>query len=109
MYFTLTFDIDETLHFEEKEELKNFVKDCVSLKNNHWVKPLSNLYIVGCNNESDRKIILDNLMVKSKSLEGKMRFMMSPLINAGHFSGYAEKELWEHIKRVTNKDLYGLY
>jgi hypothetical protein len=101
MYFTLHFDILVTVDSEQKQ-LKETIKSC--LKGLRWVKPLSNLYIVSCDDERRRKLIYKNLEEKYKSEKGKFRFLMSPLIDSGQYIGVTVKELWPSIKEITTEN-----
>ena len=101
MYFTITYDI-LTTNTDRKAVARQFFKDCVS--GLPWVKPLSNMYIVSCDEERIRRGIFQRIVNYSDANKGDIRFLMTPLIDTGQITGVTARELWPHIKRFTKSD-----
>ncbi len=107
MYFILSYDSEGT--DLEKNELKEFIKaEIATLK---WAKPLNNLFIVECKSVRIRRIILRNFFTYAdNNPTQRIRFILTPLINAGDLGGRIPNRLWEHIRSITvNRDENDLY
>jgi hypothetical protein len=101
MYFTISYDI-LTTDTARATTAREFVRNCVT--GLRWVKPLSNMYIVTCNDEGIRRAIFQRLLNYSRENPGNIRFLVTPLIDTGQVIGVASRELWPHIKRITQTD-----
>jgi hypothetical protein len=105
MYFLLAFDnlSDEQ---EERIEVLRFFKE--SLQEFAWVKPLSTLYVVDCDDEELRKKLINTLSKYASEHAGKIRYIITPLIDSGHVSGYIPKKLVESLLIITKDDFSDL-
>lgn len=106
MYFTLTYDII-TKVASEQEDARVFIKSC--FKGLYWVKPLTTHFVAKCEDERIRKNVLKKLIEYTKTNPNKIRFILSPLIDTGQLTGVTSKELWPHLKNISQTDIDDLF
>ena len=84
----------------ERSQLAKSLREC--LEGFSWVRPLSGLYIVQVDDDVERDLIKSNLMEVSKANPGKLRLIISPVMDGGRYSGWIPKDLWPKIRKRTD-------
>ena len=97
MHFVLSWDIAAT--GKERETLEEALKACI--KSYSWVRPLTTVYVIKINTNSEWPKILDALSKVAQSYEPKIRFIMSPPSTGGKYNGWLSNNLWNEINKRT--------
>ena len=97
MHVTLCWEIAAT--DERWTEINNALKG--ALKGYSWVRPLKTLYVVKVSSSEERKQLKDALVTVVKSVDEKVYFVLTPLMEGSGYSGWLPRDLWDKINQRT--------
>lgn len=97
MHFVLSYDIHLT--GEPRTRIENLIQD--TIKQYSWVKPLTTLYVMEVNDQSQWDSILKSITSIYENNKGSINFIMTPLMQGGHYNGILNQKLWEEINKRT--------
>lgn len=102
MFFTITFELRES-NTNDHHEIVDQIK--LQINGLHWVKPMTNFFIINCRDERRRQNIQRFLFeLSNNNYPNRLLFLISPLIDSGQYSGIAPSDLWDHINQITARD-----
>ena len=95
MHFIVSWDINE--EGDEWKKLNKELRGCLS--GYSWVKPLTTLYIIQVEDDSERDKIRDALVEVCRNNPKKIYLLVSPAVAGGTYGGWLPKSLWPKIRK----------
>lgn len=100
MHFVLSYDLsaDGKRRTELEEQIQTIINPY------RHVKRLSTFYIVRVNNNVEWTTIWRQMTNLSQGIPERLWFIMSPLMEGGHYNGILPEDQWADINAITKFD-----